>query len=228
MRKRELWRGDKRFWSPIAIGSGLTIFFVGIATVPNNTVRGWFTIGFGLLLLILGFCIAPIKEASSQEKDRQPDKQTIPGNPIEPSHREAEYQMYREERKTLLEALLDQSRSFDKYILTMAAGTFGLSFLFIQQITPEPKPETMVFLITAWGSFAASILTTLLSFLLSQKACLKQIEILDSWCIQEGEERPEPVNIYTIVTQWLNWFSMLIFVSGVILLIIFGGQNIFP
>jgi len=228
MRKRNLWRGDKRFWSPIAIGSGLTIFFFGIAIVPNDLARGWFTIGFGLLLLTLGFCTAPIKGTKPQASASPPDEQTKSDNDKEPSCSEAEYQTYREERKVLQDALLDQSRSYDKFILTMAAGTFGLSFLFVQQFASEPKVGTMTFLISAWSSFAVSILTTLLSFLLSQKACLRQIEILDKWLGRNFKGKQEPINVYTTITQWLNWLSMVAFVSGVILLIIFGAHNISP
>ena len=48
------------------------------------------------------------------------------------------YEVYLEERKSLVTALLEQTRSFDKYVLTLAGGTFGLSFLFIKQIVPQP------------------------------------------------------------------------------------------
>jgi hypothetical protein len=135
MRKLNLWRGDKRFWSPIAIGSGLTIFFFGIATVPNDLGRGLFTIGFGLLLLILGFSIAPIRESKPQGQGKPPDERPLSADDNEPSDIKAKYQMYREERKVLQDALSDQSRSYDKFVLTMAAGTFGLSFLFVQQLS---------------------------------------------------------------------------------------------
>ena len=228
MRKRTFLRGDKRFWSPIAIGSGMTIFFFGVTTVPNDPARGWFTIGCGLLMLFLGLCAAPIREPIFHAKAEQPVEQAKSSNDIESNYNEAEYQVYREERRHLQDALLDQSRSFDKFVLTMAASTFGLSFLFIQHIVPEPKADTMRFLIAAWGAFAITILTTLLSFLLSQKACLRQIEILDRWLGRRSEELQEPVNVYTRITQWLNWLSMAAFVSGVTLLIIFGAQNMFP
>ena len=226
MRKLNLWRGDKRFWSPIAIGSGLTIFFFGIATAPNDLGRGLFTIGFGLLLLILGFSIAPIRESKPQGRGKPSDERASSTDDNEPSDIKAKYQMYCEERKVLQHALSDQSRSYDKFVLTMAAGTFGLSFLFVQQFAPEPKVGTMRFLIFAWVSFAFCICITLVSFLLSQKACLRQIEILDEWLDGSFEGKQEPVNVYTTITQIFNWLSMIAFVSGVILLIVFGAYNV--
>ncbi len=61
MTKRNILRGDKRFWAPIAIGSGLTITFFGISYVTTHMWIGCVDIVFGVLLLIVGFCIAPIR-----------------------------------------------------------------------------------------------------------------------------------------------------------------------
>ncbi len=44
------------------------------------------------------------------------------------------YEVYLDERKSLINTELEQARHFDKYILTLAAGTFGLSLLFMNQI----------------------------------------------------------------------------------------------
>ena len=226
MRKQDFWRGDKKFWSPIAIGSGLVIFLFGISTVHTGST-GWFTIGSGLVLLVLGFWTAPIRESSSRVEEQQHTTETDYDSHSDSDHSEAVYQTYRDERKSLQNALLDQSRSFDKYVLTLAAGTFGLSFLFIRHIAPEPSTNTMALLVTAWCFFAISILMTLLSFLASQQACLRQIEILDFWLHQRSEEKPESANVFTKVTRRLNWLSMVMFMSGVALLIIFAALNVF-
>lgn len=59
--RRTFWRGDKRFWSPIAITSGLTIFFFGITYVATNTAIGAVDIVVGLVLIGIGFSAAPIR-----------------------------------------------------------------------------------------------------------------------------------------------------------------------
>ena len=61
MWKRNFWRGDKRFWSPIALTSGLTIFFFGISYMPVNKCVGWVDVIVGVALLIIGFSVAPLK-----------------------------------------------------------------------------------------------------------------------------------------------------------------------
>lgn len=62
MQKRMLFRGDKRFWAPIAISSGLTITFFGIGFVAENMCVGWVDIAFGLGLLLVGLSIAPMRQ----------------------------------------------------------------------------------------------------------------------------------------------------------------------
>ena len=56
-----IWRGDKRFWSPIALTAGLTIVFFGISYMSASKCVGWIDIGFGIALLIIGFATAPLK-----------------------------------------------------------------------------------------------------------------------------------------------------------------------
>ena len=143
---------------------------------------------------------------------------------------EKRYEVYLQERNSLVNAELEQARQFDKYILTLAAGTFGLSLLFIRQLVPSPEQGTICLLVTAWIAFGASILTTLISFLLSQTACSKQREILKTWYKKKDTELREEgmKNVFAIWTRTLNWTSMSLFIIGVVLLIIFSAVNLLP
>jgi hypothetical protein len=132
-----------------------------------------------------------------------------------------------EERKTLISAMLEQSKSFDRWVLTLAGGTFGLSLVFINQIAPNPKSGTVGFLVTAWTLFAVSILSTLLSFIFSQEACYKQIK--DIHQLLKGEIDPNkelPLSIYGRITRGLNYCSMGAFLVGVAFLITFAITNL--
>ena len=137
------------------------------------------------------------------------------------------YEVYREERRSLIDARYKQSRNLDKYILTLAAGSFGLSLLFIRQIVPDPKSGTIWLLVSAWSAFGASILSTLISFLLSQEAFLKQQKILDKWYKESNEYNHEEIkNEFATWTRRLNYTAMILFVIGVIFLIIFSASNV--
>jgi len=132
-----------------------------------------------------------------------------------------------EERKSLIFAILEQSKSFDRWILTLAGGTFGLSLVFINQIVPNLKSGTLCFLTTAWILFALSILFTLLSFLFSQESCYKQIKEIHQLLKEETNRNKElPLNIYGRMTKGLNYCSMSTFLIGVAFLITFATLNL--
>jgi len=90
--------------------------------------------------------------------------------------KEKDYELYIEERKILVESLRESSQSFDKAILTLASGSFGFTIAFLKDIVPNPFENTKWLLRFSWGLFAFSILLILVSFLTSQKACVRQID----------------------------------------------------
>lgn len=134
-----------------------------------------------------------------------------------------EYKIYLEERKILIDAERDTAQQFDKAILTLAAGALALSITFINQIAPEPEPNSICYLITAWSLFALSILSTLISFLSSQAACRQSRDVLDQQI--SGITSSKKTSAHT-VTNILNYFSIGSFILGVIFLVIFSSINL--
>lgn len=221
MRKPFL-RGDKRFWSPIAISIGLAVVFFGILRTDVSLTIKWINIGIGIALIITGFSISPLR-AVKENKPQSPEPKASPARQMNKS----EYRAYMDERRSLVNSLRDQARSFDRYILTLAGGTFGLSLVIIKTLAPQPLAHTMPLLLGAWAAFGASILFTLVSFLLSQKACLRNIEIIDAR-LSGTNSSPEykSANIFTKLTEIFNWLSISSFITGVALLINFGIRNL--
>jgi hypothetical protein len=139
------------------------------------------------------------------------------------------YKVYLEERKSLVEAEGEQSQLFDKAILTLAGGAFGLSLTFIKEIISNHKPIQISWLILAWIFFIVSMLSTLISFLTSQCACSKQREILETTYFDNHDNKDgkiEIVNPAAKWTKWLNIFSILTFVTGTVFLAIFSIINL--
>ena len=142
-----------------------------------------------------------------------------------------EYKVYLEERKLLVDAAREGARSFDKTILALASGAFGLSLTFIKQISPNIKSEIVCLLIYAWVGFCISLLSTLISFLTSQSACLKQIDILEAEHLNNQSDRDKKANLKNIAstyTRGLNILSIVAFIIGVIFLAIFSISNLLP
>ena len=91
-----------------------------------------------------------------------------------------ENDLYLSERKSLIEAQLQSYISLDKWLLTLSGGAFGLSITFIKNIIPSEGSKVILVLFLAWLSFCLSLLSTLISFLTSQTAYSKQIEIIEN------------------------------------------------
>lgn len=138
-------------------------------------------------------------------------------------NKQDKYQVYLDERKQLIDAERETAQQFDKAILTLAAGALALSITFITQIAPHPKSQSIYFLIVAWILFSFSILSTLISFLISQAACRRQREILDQ-DISEKEHKIK--NNAADWTNRLNYLSIAFFILGIVFLIIFSAFNL--
>ena len=139
------------------------------------------------------------------------------------------YKVYLEERRSLVDAEREQSRLFDKAILTLAAGTFGLSLTFIKEIVSNNEPVKIYWLVLAWVFFCASILSTLSSFLTSQRACSRQRDLLEAEYFggNIGESKvAQPQNNAATCTWWLNVVSIATFMLGVSFLAIFSIINL--
>lgn len=125
-----------------------------------------------------------------------------------------------EQRQTYFDALREEARKFDTHILTLAGGALGLSLTFIRNLIPSgQEPKAKVLIVSAWGCFALTLLVILISFMTSQAACERQIIEL---------ERGEPLrsNCWRIITKGLNILSILTFIIGVALFVIFAALNL--
>jgi|SRR5215211_1294933 len=131
-----------------------------------------------------------------------------------------EREAYLEERKTLVEAEGEASQSFDKALITLSAGAFGLSLAFIVQVAPEPR--ALWYLYVAWGGFILSLLSILFSFLASQQGFRRARDILDKY-LETGDEES---NRWNAVTNSLNILSIVSFVLGVVSLAYFAVRNV--
>jgi hypothetical protein len=127
---------------------------------------------------------------------------------------------YREHRRILIDGQGQAAQDFDKYLVALSAGAFGLSLAFIRQIAPDPVMLWSI--ITAWIAFGLSLLAILTSFLISQSAFQRAVEILD----KQNEEDIEDSNKLDSVTTGLNVVSIVSVVVGVASLGYFAISNI--
>ena len=135
------------------------------------------------------------------------------------------YDVYLGERTKLIQSLAEETHKFDRAILTLSGGAFGFSLAFIKDIVPVIKYGTFPWLLASWGGFGLSLLSTMISFLVSQAACRKQIEILEPW-YSGPENQKIPKNMAADWTSALNIASIVAFALGVIFLVVFVAINV--
>ena len=138
----------------------------------------------------------------------------------EPTDERHEYLRHRER---LFDSESTQSDTFDRFMLTLSAGTFGVTFSFMNQIARTPW-VFYGFAIVGWIMFALSIITTLASFLVSQGAHRFEIEETDR-LYREPRAKPRS-NRWIRCTTVLNWASMIEFTLGIGMIIIFVALNL--
>jgi hypothetical protein len=121
-------------------------------------------------------------------------------------------------RRHLYDALHAASRDYDQAILTLAAGTLGLSVTFLHDITPTPVGSTRLLVIGAWGSLGAALIAIVLSFLTSQWVLRRRIAAID-----DKSQTPSPLG--DRVTGILNGLAGLGLIAGLVLLGLYALEN---
>lgn len=133
--------------------------------------------------------------------------------------------LYRDERKVLIDSEQKSADQHDKAILTLAAGGLAISITFLEKIAPNPYSNTLFLLALSWSGFIFSLITILASFLTSQHACARQIEICgEEFC--KPDEAIDDKNSFRDWTRGLNIASYVLFVIGVFFLACFTYSNI--
>jgi len=126
----------------------------------------------------------------------------------------------KEYRSQLIIAEQKAQEAYDKSVLTLSGGAFGISFAFVDKFI-NSNPNNVLWLLLAWSAWSLSIISILFSFFFSNKAMRKAIEQVDSRTIYN-----EPVGgHYSKITSTLNVLGGLFFLMGAIFIIVFVCLN---
>lgn len=132
-------------------------------------------------------------------------------------------QEYLDERKILVNEEGEASRIYDKYLLTLSGGAFGLSITVVRYMIPHPV-NTWILLIS-WILFVLAMICTLVSLHTAQAGMRRQMEILK----HDYEGRVGnglTANLPGRSTSILNLCSLIFFGAGVLFLAGFIFVNI--
>lgn len=133
--------------------------------------------------------------------------------------------LFLEYRKHLWEAGKSASENTDKAILTLSAGALALSMTFLKDIVPLKDVIDLPIIIIAWCSFGSSIACVLISQYESRRAIDVQQQRLESHIAMDYENAGLP-NQHAERTKYLNMVSGVLFVTGLVLTIVFTSFNV--
>jgi hypothetical protein len=122
----------------------------------------------------------------------------------------------------------DQDAKADKWTLTLAAGSFGLSFVFIDRIVPLSSASCRGLLLAAWSCFAATLVIGLCGFMISSfvHSAMAREELKNvSLKLQGQTPGNRDRSVFFNGVALCGYASMLSFVGGVVCLLGFIAKN---
>ncbi len=126
-----------------------------------------------------------------------------------------------EYRTQLVEEDLKSQEDIDKTVLTLSGGALGISFVFLRDVVGDNPIIYLGFLFGAWIAWVLSLIVMLVSFYLSHQAFRSAINQVDTGKLDE------PIGgLYTRLTDIATIIGGVLFISGVILIVIFARYNL--
>jgi hypothetical protein len=135
--------------------------------------------------------------------------------------------VYFEYRKHLIESRRQTYEQFDKAIFILSGGGLTVSLAFLKDIVPLKTAQFKPLLACTWLFFTLSLVLTLLSFILSRRAVDKQIQNAEDYFVKKDKEAINRKNIFSTITEYVNYSSAGAFLIGLVFLLLFVYWNIF-
>ena len=135
--------------------------------------------------------------------------------------------IYTETRKDLLTRQLSNSEKFDGAILTLSTAALGVSLTFVKDIAPITQEiQDICLLKNSWWLFGFAILSTVVSFLVSQLGINTQLKYAEEYYLNQKEEYLNKVNNSAKITEILNYLAAFFFIAALIFTIMFVSGNL--
>tara|TARA_R110001583_G_scaffold194927_1_gene367696 strand:- start:784 stop:1368 length:585 start_codon:yes stop_codon:yes gene_type:complete len=128
-------------------------------------------------------------------------------------------------REDLLKRNLSNTENYDKAILTLSSASLGLSLTAIKFVVPLGNAEYFWLLYSNWALLTLSILSSLLAYLIGNKAIEKELSKAHDYYKKGDEDAFDQKNGYIKFNKFLNYFTGLVFSASIILIILFVTLN---
>lgn len=133
---------------------------------------------------------------------------------------------YRDFRHHLTDSLRKSYEQFDKAIFLLSFGGLGASLTILNTLIEFKSANFKWLLFCTWIFFALPLISTLFSYVVSQKAIQLQIGMAYAYYLNDDNDPLSKGNIYSTITNWLNKLSAILVTIGILSLIAFVYINI--
>ena len=129
-------------------------------------------------------------------------------------------------RDELLKRELSNTENYDKAILTLSSASLGFSLIAIWSVVPLDTGIYLWVIKLSWALLLISITTSLVAYLLSNKAIFKQLSNARKYYKEGSADTFNRPNIFIKINRILNYTTGLLFISALSAIVIFVTLNI--
>jgi hypothetical protein len=140
------------------------------------------------------------------------------------------YEEYRKNWEISYNAQKEQDDNFDKTLMALSSGSFGISFAFIDHIVSLQCASKLPLLVVSWACFAFCLVILLIGFRISStihsNICK---EIYEEMNIKFEGKEADIVKDRSIMFNWsnvLNHIALISFIGGIVCLLLFILMNV--
>ncbi len=113
-------------------------------------------------------------------------------------------------------------REYDKAVMALSGGAFGVSLAFLKDVLGEKELNCTQALLAAWICWGASVTATLFSYYTSTVALRR--------AVKQTDDREVYLKLlggpFNLITKTLNVLGGVLFLAGVLSIVFFVSQNI--
>lgn len=129
-------------------------------------------------------------------------------------------------REDLLKRQLSNSENYDKAILSLSSAGLALSLTVIKFVIPLDKATNLLALKLSWGLFLITIISSVLAFLVGNKAISKQLTIQEDYYIKCLRKAQTESNNYSKANSIINIITGVAFACAISSVIYFVIVNL--
>lgn len=137
---------------------------------------------------------------------------------------QAAHASHMKEREALVDAAREATRTFDQAVLAFGSAVFGASIAFVKDVAPNPQSYSLKWLGCSWVLFSLGLLSVMLSFQFSHRACMFEID--EGAKALGNSEYQRRKNWSSSLTAWCNYCCVVLLFVGLLSWSWFAYENL--